>query len=84
VVSDKAEVLIRGRRCPLVGPITANHMMVDVTGVDGIAIGDEVVLWGEQEDERISKVELETHAAGATNTYRMSTRVPAYVPRVTR
>jgi len=84
VVSDKAEVLIRGRRCPLVGPITANHMMMDVTGIDDVAIGDEVVLWGEQEEERISKVELETLAAGATNTYRMATRVPAYAPRVTR
>jgi alanine racemase len=84
VVSDKAEVLIRGRRCPLVGPITANHMMVDVTGIDDVAIGDEVVLWGEQGDKRISKVELETLAAGATNTYRMSTRVPAHMPRVTR
>lgn len=83
-VANKAEVLIRGRRCKLVGPITANHMMVDVTSVEGVAIGDEVVLWGAQGRERITPVELEKHSADTTNTYRMPTRTATYLPRVAR
>jgi alanine racemase len=83
VVANKADVLIRGHRHRLVGPITANHMMVDVTGHEDIKIGDEVVLWGSQGDERITKVELESLAPEGTNTYRMATRTRAYLPRLT-
>lgn len=83
VVSNKADVLIRGRRHRLVAPITANHMMVDITGSEDIKIGDEVVLWGKQGSERITKVELENLAPEATNTYRMATRVRTYLHRVT-
>jgi len=81
VVANKADVLIRGQRHRLVGPITANHMMVDVTGHDDVAIGDEVVLWGSQGEESITTVELENLAPEGTNTYRMATRTRAYLPR---
>ena len=82
VVTNMADVLIRGRRHPVVAPITANHMMVDVTDTPGISIGDEVVLWGQQGNESISMLELEQHAPDATNTYRMATRTRTYLPRV--
>ena len=83
VISNKADVLIRGHRHRVVGPITANHIMVDVTGYEDVEIGDEVVLWGVQGDERITKVELENLAPECTNTYRMATRTRTYLPRVT-
>jgi len=83
VVSNKADVLIGGLRHRLVGPITCNHMMVDVTGSEEIKIGDEVVLWGEQGNEKITKVELELLAPEGTNAYRMATRTRSYLPRVT-
>jgi alanine racemase len=82
VVTNMADVLIRGRRHRVVAPITANHMMVDVTGAPEVAIGDEVVLWGSQGDETITKVELEELAPRATNAYRMATRTRTYLPRV--
>ncbi len=82
VVTNKADVLIRGRRHRVVAPITANHMMVDVTDDPGVAIGDEVVLWGQQGSERITKVELEKLDPAATNTYRMTTRTRTYLPRI--
>ena len=82
VVTNKADVLIRGRRHRVVAPITANHMMVDVTSAPDVAIGDEVVLWGAQGDERITKVELERLAPQATNAYRMATRTRTYLPRI--
>lgn len=82
VVTNKADVLILGRRHRVVAPITANHMMVDVTDSPDIVIGDEVVLWGAQGDQRITKVELETLAPQATNAYRMTTRTRTYLPRI--
>jgi alanine racemase len=82
VVTNLADVLIRGRRHRVVGPITANHMMVDVTHSPEIVIGDEVVLWGEQGDQRVTLLELEQHAPEVTNTYRIATRTRTYLPRV--
>ena len=82
VVTNLADVLIRGRRHRVVAPITANHMMVDVTRSPDVAIGDEVVLWGQQGDERITQVELEKLAPRATNAYRMATRTRTYLPRI--
>lgn len=82
VVANKSEVLIRGRRFPVVAPITANHIILDITDSENIKIGDEVVLWGKQGDEKITKVELEKLASNATNNYRMATRIPWYTPRI--
>jgi len=82
VVTNRAEVLIRGKRHRVVAPITANHMMIDVSDSPEIDIGDEVVLWGAQGQDRITKVELEKLAPESTNTYRMTTRTRTYLPRI--
>ena len=50
------EVLIGGRRRPIVGVVTMDQLMVDV-GDDPVAVGDEVVLIGEQGGERVSAEE---------------------------
>jgi alanine racemase len=57
--SDNAEVLIGGRRHPLVGRVSMDNVTVDV-GPDpaGIVEGDEAVLLGPQGDERITAEEL--------------------------
>ena len=47
------EVLIGGRRHPIVGVVTMDQLMVDVGDLE-VAVGDEVVLIGEQGDDRIS------------------------------
>ena len=44
--TGKAQVIIRGVRCPVVGRICMDQMMVDVTDVAGVAPGDEVILIG--------------------------------------
>lgn len=60
---NHSQVLIGGRRFPVVGRVTMNTMMVDVTGhQDRIGLGDEVVLWGAQGAERITKEEVEINA----------------------
>lgn len=57
-LSNKAQVLIRGRRAPVVGIITMDQIMVDVGNIPGVSVGDEVVLIGEQGDERITATEV--------------------------
>jgi len=57
-----AEVLIRGRRCALLGRVTMDQIVVDATGVEGVEPGDEVVLLGRQGDEEITAVDLAARA----------------------
>lgn len=57
-LSNVGEVLIRGKRVRIAGTVTMDQVMVDVTGVDGVAVGDEAVLIGTQGDERIEAEEL--------------------------
>ena len=47
-----ADVLIGGRRCPIVGVVTMDQCMVDV-GDASVEVGDEVVLIGRQGDEEM-------------------------------
>ena len=53
-----AEVLVRGRRCPVLGRVTMDQILVDVTALPGIEVGEEVVLMGRQGGEEIFAVEL--------------------------
>lgn len=56
--SNRGEVLIRGRRAPIIGIVTMDQIMVDVGGIDGVAVGDEAVLIGEQGGDRITAEEI--------------------------
>lgn len=63
---DKGQVyvLIRGRRLPVLGRVTMNTVMVDVTDVkDDIRMDDEVVFYGRQGTEEITQAELEAAAS---------------------
>ena len=62
VFSNKGYVLIRGHRCPVVGRVTMNTIMVDVTDFPDVQPGDEVVLFGKQGTEQITQAELEAAA----------------------
>jgi alanine racemase len=57
-LSNKAEVLVRGRRVPVVGRVCMDLTMADVTDVEGARAGDEVVLWGRQGDAEITVNEI--------------------------
>ncbi len=54
----RGEVLLRGQRAPMVGRISMDLTLVDVTDVPGAAIGDEVVLIGRSGDQRITAWDL--------------------------
>lgn len=58
VLSNRAEVLIGGRRAPIRGRICMNMCMADVTGFDDVQAGDEVVLLGSQGSETITADEI--------------------------
>jgi alanine racemase len=58
LLSNNGEMLIHGQRVPIVGRVCMNLSMVDVTGVDDVAVGDEVVLLGTQGSERITAEEI--------------------------
>jgi alanine racemase len=61
-LSNKASVLIHGRRAPVVGRICMNLCLADVTGIAAVTEGDEVVLLGHQGDECIRADELAAQA----------------------
>jgi len=65
--SNRAEVLVRGTRCPVVGRVSMDYTCVDVTHVDGAAVGDVVTLLGgdtvdSSGGENIEIAELARHA----------------------
>lgn len=57
-LSNKGQVLVRGRRAPIVGRICMDQCLIDVGRVPGVAVGDEVVLIGCQGDEEVTVTEL--------------------------
>lgn len=59
VFTNKGTVLIQGNRVPVVGKVSMNTLMVDVTDVPNIKAGDEVVLFGRQGDAEITQSEIE-------------------------
>ncbi len=75
-----AAMLVRGKRCPLLGRVTMDLTMIDVSPVPDAAVGDEVVLMGRQGDEEISCEELAERAG--TITWEIITRIGSRVRRV--
>jgi len=58
LLSNQGEVLVRGRRFPVIGRICMDQTMIDVTDLLQVKIGDEVVLWGRQGQEEITVEEI--------------------------
>lgn len=75
-----AAVLVRGHRCPLIGRVTMDLMMIDVSNIDNVRVGDEVVLMGRDSSEEISCVEFAEKAG--TITWEIITRIGVRVRRV--
>lgn len=78
-LSDKAELLVRGRRAPVIGRITMEDLLCDVTDVPGIQVGDEVVLIGRQGEEQVTAEELARH--GRTIPYEILVGLSPSIPR---
>ncbi len=50
LLSNKAWAVVRGQKVPLIGNVCMDQCMFNVTGVDGVKTGDEVILFGRPED----------------------------------
>ena len=62
ILSNRACVLVKGRRAPLAGRVCMDMLMADVTDIPGVTLEDEVVLMGSQGGERITPDELAEQA----------------------
>ncbi len=74
------EVLVRGLRAPIVGRVSMDQTMIDVSRIPGVRQGDEVVLIGAQGDDWIS-AEDAAEQLGTIN-YEVVSEILARVPRV--
>lgn len=76
VVNANTPVIIDGQRAPIVGNVSMDMITIDVTDLDAVAIGDEVMLWG----EGLSIDEV----ARCANTigYELIARMPSRVKRI--
>jgi alanine racemase len=85
-LSNRGHVLLRGRRAPIVGAVSMDMAMVDVTDVPGAAIRDEVVILGSQDGplgkDFIGADEIAAHAD--TIAWEVLTSVSRRVPRFYR
>lgn len=61
-LSNKASVLIGGMRCPVLGTVTMDQIMVDVSAVKNVRLGMPVIIIGKQGNETISAYELALEA----------------------
>ena len=80
LASNKGQVIVRGARAPIVGAVSMDTTLVDVTDVPAAALGDEVVLIGEQGDESITAREMGRWTS--TIPYEVVCRISGRVPRL--
>jgi alanine racemase len=79
-LSNSGQVLIRGRKADVVGMVSMNMFMVNVTSIPNVRIGDEVVLIGKQGDLNIS-VSSFAEMTKMVN-YELLSRLPYQIPRL--
>lgn len=80
--SGRAQVLVQGRRCPVIGRVTMDQTVIDVSAVPAVAPGDAVTLLGSQDNETITAVQLADWCA--TIPWEILTGISYRVPRVYR
>ncbi len=80
LLSNRNEVLVHGKRAKGVGRICMDQMMIDITGIDGVKVGDEVTLFGRDGDELITADEVAS--SYGTIGYELICGVSVRVPRI--
>jgi alanine racemase len=80
LLSNRGHVLLRGQQAPIAGRVSMDQTVVDVTGIPGVGIGDEVVLLGSQGEQTIDAWDL----ADLTGTvpWEVLCAISSRVPRV--
>jgi alanine racemase len=80
LLSSRGHMLVHGQRVPIVGRVCMDLTMLDVGDVSGVALEDEVVVFGEQGNEAVTADEI---ASGLdTISYEIVSTITARVPRI--
>jgi alanine racemase len=79
-LSNKGFVLIKDTKCSIVGTICMDWILVDITDVKGINVGEEVILLGRGDTETITADELAEYAG--TIPYELLCKISKRVPRI--
>jgi len=79
-LSGIGNVLIKGKRCKVLGRVCMNMIMVDVSHIPNVKLEDEAVLLGKQGKEEITADEL-AQKIGTIN-YEVVTRINPLIPRI--
>ena len=79
-LSGKFHVLIRGQKAQILGRICMDQMMVDVTSIPNVDVGDQVVLVGRDGDEEITMEQIA--AAADSFNYEFVSGISRRVPRI--
>ena len=80
ILSNRASVLVKGQKAPVVGKVTMDQTMIDVGHIKGVKIGDEVVLIGRQGKLQMSTEEIAR--VSKTIPYEIVCSITNRVPRV--
>lgn len=75
LMSNHGAVLIRGQRAPILGRVCMDQFTVDISHIEGVQVGDEVVLIGQQGENRITADEVASWAQ--TINYEVTTSLLA-------
>ena len=80
LLSSRGHMLVHGQRVPIVGRVCMDLTMLDVGGVAGVALEDEVVVFGEQGNEAVTADEIA--ASLDTINYEVVSTITGRVPRI--
>ncbi|MEW6212436.1 MAG: alanine racemase [Acidobacteriota bacterium] len=79
-LSNRGRVIVRGQMAPIVGRVSMDLTLIDVTDIEGASIGDEVVILGSQGEMTITAEEIAAQLG--TISYEVTCAVSDRVPRV--
>ena len=80
-LTNRGEALIRGLRAPVIGTVCMDWIMLDVTGIAGVTVGDEVILMGSDKSGNSVRAE-ELAEWSQTIPYELFCGISKRVPRV--
>lgn len=81
-LSNRGEVLVQGRRAKVIGLVCMDMVMVDVTDIPGVAVGDDVIVIGRQGQDEITAVDVAEWTG--TIPYEILCSIGPRVPRLYR
>jgi alanine racemase len=79
-LSNCGRVIVRGQFAPVVGRVSMDLTLIDVTDVSGLQLDDRVILLGAEDDKRITAEEI--GAAAGTISYEITCGISNRVPRI--